>query len=417
MPDTISPTQRSVLRPARFLRATLLTTPLLDELTSGFPVVALPLLRDHLHLTYAQAGFLFTAGALSSLIIEPVLNLLADHGSKRPLIAGGMFVLVLAFVVFGLASTYPLLILGFVVFYPATGAAVGLSQAALVDAQPADAPRAMARWTLLSGVGDLLSPLAVSILLALGQGWPAICALGAAAWLAILPVFLRQQFTSIHPLPQASSSVDEEPARAGVLNVSSRLWALLRDTLLLRWVAIGLLCGMLDEIFLAFAALYLRDRLHISAEATSLTILVGTVGGLLSLIVLDHLLTRLDGPRLLPWMALLTLVAVVALLLAPGIEVAAPALFMVNFGAAGWYPIAQAAAYDRAPGHSGTVQAVISFGAPFEIALPGIAGLLAAHYGITAGVAFLGLAPLGVLLLAPRSSGLTRKTYMRDHVE
>jgi fucose permease len=275
----------------------------------------------------------------------------------------------------------------------------------------------MARWTLLSGVGDLLSPLAVSVLLALGQGWPAICALGAAAWLAILPVFLRQQFPANQPLPHASSTADEGSARVGVIGVSSRLWALLRDTLLLRWVAIGLLCGMLDEIFLAFAALYLHDRLHISAEATSLTILVGTVGGLLSLVVLDHLLTRLDGPRLLPWMALLTLAAVAALLLAPGIEVAAPALFMVNFGAAGWYPIAQAAAYDRAPGHSATVQAVISFGAPFEIALPGIVGLLAAQYGITAGVAFLGLAPLGVLLLVPRSSGLTRKSFMRHHVE
>lgn len=396
----------SASRRGRSLRATLLTTALLDELTSGFPVVALPLLRDHLHLTYAQAGFLFTAGALSSLIVEPVLTLLADRGSKRPLIASGMLALVGAFVVLGLAATYPLLILGFVVFYPATGAAVGLSQAALVDARADDAPRAMARWTLLSGIGDLLSPLAVALLLAFGQGWPAICALGAAVWLAILPVFLRQPFAQ-HQQPSEPPSADaEEPAKVGLV-AGLRLG--LRDTVLLRWVAVNLLCTMMDEIFLAFAALYLADRLHASPDAVSLTILAGTVGGLLSLVVLERLLTRFDGPRLLPWLALLTLAAVVVFLLAPGLQLAAPALFVVNFGAACWYPIAQAAAYDRLPGRSGTVQTIGALGAPFEIALPGVVGILAAHYGIAAGVAFLGLAPLGILLLVPRSAGLTRK--------
>lgn len=413
MPDsTYFP--RQITNPSiRRLRSILLTTALLDELTSGFPVVALPLLRDRLHLTYAQAGFLFTAGALSSLLIEPAINLLADRSSKRPLIAAGMIAMVLAFVVFGLAATYPLLILGFVVFYPATGAAVGLSQAALVDAQPADAPQTMARWTLYSGIGDILSPLAVSALLALGQGWPAICALGAAVWLAILPPFLRQKLTVTQPDPSTSTTEGKEEPD---VSVRSALRAALHDKLLLRWVAVGLFCNMLDEIFLAFAALYLRDRLHASAEAVSLAVLAGTVGGLLSLVILERLLARVDGPRLLPWLGLLTLAAVAIFLVAPGFALAALALFLVNVGAACWYPIAQAAAYARLPGRSGTVQAVIAVSAPFEIALPGIVGVLAANFGITAGVAFLGLAPLGVLLLAPHSSGLTRISSARDHL-
>ncbi|HLZ22889.1 MAG TPA: MFS transporter [Ktedonobacterales bacterium] len=417
MPNPITVTHQSVAHlthSSRLARATLLTTALLDELTSGFPVVALPLLRDRLHLTYAQAGFLFTAGALSSLVIEPALNLLADRGSKRPLIASGMLALAVAFVILGLAVSYPMLILGFVVFFPATGAAVGLSQAALVDARPADAPRTLARWTLLSGVGDLLSPLAVVVLLALGQGWPAICALGAAVWLAILPLFLSQRYIANQSPPPALSAPMDEDAGAGV---RIGLRAVLRDTLLIRWVAVGVLCNMLDEIFLAFAALYLRDRLHASAEAVTLTVLAGTVGALLSLVVLERLLARIDGPRLLPWFALLTLAAVVTFLLAPGLALAAAALFIVNLGAAGWYPIAQAAAYARAPGRSGAVLAVTSISAPFEIAMPGIVGMLAAHYGISAGVAFLGLAPLGVLVLAPRSPDLTRRSPARDDVE
>ena len=404
----------ATVRRDRRLRATLLTTALLDELTSGFPVVALPLLRDRLHLGYAQAGFLFTAGALSSLLIEPALNLLADRGSKRPLIASGMFAMILAFVLLGLAATYPLLLLGFVVFYPATGAAVGLSQAALVDVRPADAPRAMARWTLLSGIGDLLSPLAVSLLLALGQGWPAICALGGSVWLAILLLFLRQRFTQRQQSAETPVAGEEEPTHVGIV---AGLRLALRNIALLRWVAVNLLCTMLDEIFLAFAALYLHDRLHASPDAVSLTILAGTIGGLLSLVVFERLLPRMEGSRLLPWLALLTLAAVAAFLLAPGLQFAAPALFLVDFGAACWYPIAQAAAYDCMPGRTGTVQTVIALAAPFEIALPGVVGILSARYGITAGVAFLGLAPLGVLLLAPRSSGLTRKAHVRHQVK
>ncbi|BAS27171.1 MFS transporter [Limnochorda pilosa] len=38
----------------------------LDELISGFPVVALPLIRDDLSLSYTQVGLLFTAGQVSS---------------------------------------------------------------------------------------------------------------------------------------------------------------------------------------------------------------------------------------------------------------------------------------------------------------------------------------------------------------
>lgn len=407
-------------------RRTLLATALLDELTSGFPVVALPLLRDRLHLTYAQAGVLFTAGALSSLVLEPAINLLADRGSKRSLIAGGMLALALAFVVLGIASVYPLLLLGFIVFYPASGAAVGLSQAALVDAQPASAARTMARWTFLSGIGDLLSPLAVAIVLAFGQGWVALCAVGASVWFAALAVLLACRFTherSSHPVDAPSRKRESTPSErpmqtssgassasrqaAGNVGTLADLHAALRDPLFVRWAGVVLLCGMVDEIFLGFAALFLHDHLHASNEAVTLTVLAGSLGALLGLALLDRLLVCVVGPRLLPWLAVVTLVACIAFVFAPGLWLAAPALCLLDLAAAGWYPIAQAAAYGRAPGHSGTVRTVVSLGAPFEVALPGIVGVLAARFGITAGVAFLGLAPAAVLLLAPRSEPLT----------
>jgi hypothetical protein len=176
----------------------------------------------------------------------------------------------------------------------------------------------------------------------------------------------------------------------------------LHDLLLLRWAVVVRLWTMVDEIFLGFAALYLRDVRHASAPVTSLILAAGMAGTVLGLLALHWLLKQVSGPVLLPWLALLTLLGVVGLLLAPTLWLAAGALFLFDLSAAGWYPISKAAAYARMPGRTGTVQAVITLGDPFEVALPLVVGLLAGQFGVVAGLAFLGLAPLGVLLLAPK---------------
>ncbi|HEX8729024.1 MAG TPA: hypothetical protein VF739_10395, partial [Ktedonobacterales bacterium] len=146
-----------------WLRATLLSTALLDELTFGFLVVGLPLARDRFGMSYEQVGLLFTVGALAALVIEPGVNIASDHISKRVPILSGMFVLVGAFALAGLTTNYALLLLAVALADPAIGAAVGLAQAALVEQQPALATRTLTRWTLLSSVGDLLSPLVVAV--------------------------------------------------------------------------------------------------------------------------------------------------------------------------------------------------------------------------------------------------------------
>ena len=51
--------------PSSFLRLALLCLELLDEFLSGFLVIGLPLIRRDLHLTYAQAGLLFTVGSVA----------------------------------------------------------------------------------------------------------------------------------------------------------------------------------------------------------------------------------------------------------------------------------------------------------------------------------------------------------------
>ncbi len=380
-------------RPLLFV-STLLGIELLDELFAGMPVAALPLIRDGLHLSYAEVGLLFTVGPLAGLLLEPIILLFSDRGSKRWPIVAGLLGLAASDALAGSALNFAWLLLAFVPGKPSGGAAVGLSQATLIDQASHNAESTMARWTILGSVGDVLSPLAVAGLLALGLGWRALFWVSSSVWLAVALLLWPQRFP--RPTPEAAAEA-EQPA-VGVL---AGFREALRDGLLLRWAAVVTLCSMVDEVFLGFSALYLRDVRHASATTTSLALAAGMVGSMLGLLALHRLLKRVHGPRLLPWLALLTLTGVVALLLAPTVWLAAGALFLIDLSAAGWYPISKAAAYARLPGRTGTVQAVVNLGDPFEVALPLVVGLIAGQFGVMAGLAFLGLAPLGVLLLAP----------------
>lgn len=388
------------------LRAILLSTALLDELTFGFLVVGLPLARDSFHMSYEQVGLLFTVGAISALVIEPGINIASDHVSKRIPILGGMVCLVFAFALAGLSHDYLLLLLAVAIADPAIGAAVGLAQAALVEQQPQIATRTLARWTLLSSVGDLLAPLIVAVTAAAGGGWTALSFIGASVWLlaacATLPL----------PFPRPAISVetsDDDSAQSGWTGLRLAIGAALRDRVLLRWMGILVMATMVDEIFLGFTGLLLRDRLHASVASVSLLLALGMIGGMAALVILERVLTRHAdqsrlGIRLLPWLALLALAGIVTLLLAPWLWLAAIALIAIGLGVTGWYPIARAATYDRLPGRAGLARAITGLVMPIELLLPVVVGLLAERFSLVAALGFLGLAPLGVLLLTPHTS-------------
>lgn len=388
--ETASPRAGAAL--PHMLRATLLTAPLLDELTTGFFAVALPLLRDTFHLSYAQAGLLFTFGALSSLLFEPPINLLSDHLHKRIPLLAALLVLVGGYLLAGFATSYLLLALALVTLYPAIGTALGLAQAVLIDTAPQQSERTMTRWTLLAGIGDLLSPLTVGLLASLGLGWTPLCVLASGIWLAALLIVAPQRFPRMR-----LAHDDAEDALVGML---AGVRVALRDRELLRWVGVILLATMPDEIFLGFAALYLHDQLHADPLAVSFVLGVGMASGMLGLLALERILPRVRGVRLLPGMALVTLAGVVLMLAMPSIWSAALGVCLVHLGAAGWYPLAKAAAYARLPGRSGMVRAIIAIGDPVEIAMPGLVGLIAGQFGLGAAIAFLGCSSLGVLALA-----------------
>ncbi len=382
---------------SRGARALLLTVPLLDELTIGLLTIGLPLLRDRFHLDYAQIGILFAAGGLSSLLIEPPLNLLSDRGSKRPLILGGMLAVAGAFLLLGGAPNFALLLVGFLLLWPAIGAA-SIAQSELIDAAPAAAERSMTRWTLLASVGDLLTPVALALAAVLRLGWTALCVASAALWVAAA-VLLARRVKRAPAHQDDSDDPDDSDETPGLL---AGLRLALADRILIRWIIIIFLADMMDEVFHAFAGLYLRDHLGYSIPAVSLSLGAMLVASLLTLLVLDRATGRASALHLLPWAALATLLGVALLLIGASPLLVLPGLFLCGAGSAGWYPLAKAAAYARFPGRSGTVRAILGLGEPFNILLPAATGLIATEFGISAAVLFLGLSGFGVLLAFPR---------------
>src|SRR5438874_2329765 len=148
----------ALLNTSSRLRIILLIVPLLDEFVTTFPMVGIPLVREQIGLSYTQIGLIFTVGAGVAMLLEPIINLWSDRGTKRYWILGGFLMMALGFALAGIAPNFIVLLLAFMLINPAGGIAVGLSQATLIDCSLQDSTRTMTRWTLAAGIGDLLAP-------------------------------------------------------------------------------------------------------------------------------------------------------------------------------------------------------------------------------------------------------------------
>jgi MFS family permease len=301
----------------------------------------------------------------------------------------------LGFALAGLVPNFIALLLAFVLIDPAGGIAVGLSQAVLIDCSPQDSTRAMTRWTLAAGIGDLLAPASVALLIGLHLGWSGLCTVAAVSWLGLAGLLAFQRF----PKQAVAESSEHDTSPVHILG---SLREAFHNPALLRWVLLSQIPTMVDELFLSFATLYLRDTLHASAATIGLLLTILLLGSLSSLLALERLsfFRRIAPQRLLAVLAIFVLINIIGLLSTQNLWLAGITLFGVGLGSACWYPIAKGQAYAQLPGRSGTIRAVVSIGDPiFEVILPVVVGLVAGHFGLRASLGILGLAPVFMLLV------------------
>src|SRR5687768_1916265 len=203
------------------------------------------------------------------------------------------------------APSFWVLLLAFSLLYPASGAFVSLSQAALMDLEPERREHNMARWNFAGGMGVVLGPVALASLVALGLGWRELLA-GLAVLALALVLGLRRW---------AEPQVEEERPR-----LREALRALTRREVF-RWLVLLELSDLLLDVFLGFLALYLVDEAGASPTLGGLAIAVWSGAGLAGAAAMIPLLRRIDGLRYLRASAVATGLLFVAFLLAPGLGV------------------------------------------------------------------------------------------------
>src|SRR5207302_9300010 len=131
--------------------------------------------------------------------IEPWIGILGDTWRRRTLVLGGGVFFGLALLLVSASHSFWLLFVAFVIFSPASGAFVSLSQATLMDADPSRHEHNMARWTFAGSLGVVGGTLVVSGAARVGLDWRGLFLLLSGLSFLVLAVGCGFPFSKVLP--------------------------------------------------------------------------------------------------------------------------------------------------------------------------------------------------------------------------
>jgi FSR family fosmidomycin resistance protein-like MFS transporter len=388
-----------LIRPSRTLRSTavlaltLLAIEFLDEFIFGAREAAWPLIRTDLGLSYAQVGLLLGVPGIASSIVEPFLGVLGDVWRRRALVLGGGIAFAVALLLTAVSHSSLVLLASFVLLYPASGAFVTLSQATLMDVDPARHEQSMAQWTLAGTLGVVTGPLALGAATVLGVGWRGPFLLFASLALILVAIVSRFQFAS------GRRGSEKTSFKAGVLNA---LRALRRGEVL-RWLTLLQFSDLMMDVLLGFLALYFVDVAGTTPAQAGVAVAVWSGVGLVGDLLVIPLLERVRGLRYLRYGAWAALALFPAFLLIPNIWAKIALVGLLGLSNAGWYSILQAQLYGAMPGQSGTVMTVGNVFGLLGGLVPLGLGIIAERFDLTVTMWLLLLGPITLLIGIPRT--------------
>lgn len=377
---------------------TLLIIELLDEFVYGAREAAWPLIRDDLGLSYAQIGLLLSVPTVVSNLVEPFLAILGDVWRRRAIVLGGGLVYAAALGLTGLSPSFAPLLFSGMLLSPASGAFVSLSQATLMDLQPARHEQNMARWTFAGSVGVVLGPLVLGAAALAGWGWRGLFIGFAALTGALLVAAWRMPIRNGRGEPDGGQRLD---LRALVSGLAAAFRALHRREVL-RWLLLLEFSDLMLDVLLGFLALYMVDVAQISPAQAGVAVAIWTGVGLLGDFLLIPLLERVRGLDYLRLSVVAELVLYPAFLLVPAPWAKCAMLALLGLFNSGWYAILQAGLYSAMPGQSGVALAVKNVSGVVGGLIPLALGLIAARFGLPAAMWLLLLGPLALLVGLPR---------------
>jgi MFS transporter, FSR family, fosmidomycin resistance protein len=399
-----------------------------DELVDGTKSAAMPLIRDSLGLSYSQVGLLAAVPLIAGSLIELPMGVAVGMGPRRRQVAmiGGL-VFIAALLGAAAARTFGGLLGAFVIFFPASGAFVSLTQAALMDSAPGRQAQLMARWTVAGAIGAVAGPLLLAGVVAAGGSWRTaylvLAAASGVAWLALAsaPLDPAGQVREIAGQPPHITDHPASPARPETTALAPAAGPAPRRSILhrrllrqaweraglgwpvLRWLVLLEVADLLLDAFTGFVALYLVAVDGVSPERAALAVAVRLGADLAGSAALIPVLERVPGRVVLRASAAAAVAAYPAFLLVPGFWAKVGILAGLSLVTAAWYPVLQAELYGSLPGRSGTAVSLLSAAGLVGGLGPLAVGFLAGQLGLGRALALLTVAPVAVLLGASRA--------------
>ena len=367
----------------------------IDELVFGVGEAAWPLIRNDLHINYAQIGLALSLPGIIGNIIEPFLYAISDVWKRRAImLAGGIF-FTLALLLTGVSTTFFLFLFSYILFYPSSGAFVGLSQASLMDSDPSRRESNMARWTFAGSLGVVVGPILLAGAAWIGFGWRGMF-IGLALLSTLILIFAWRRIPHDKPHPISF------PRFGDILKQFGATFSALRNWSVVRWLILLEFSDLMLDIFYGFLPLYFVDIAGFTPAQAALSVAVWSGVGLLGDFLLIPLVERVKGLDYLRISVLLELFLFPLFLLSPQ-----PWLKLVLVGSmglfnAGWYAILKANLYESMHGKSGAVLTLDNVSGLIGKLIPFGIGLVAQAYGLGAAMWLLLAGPIALLVGLPR---------------
>jgi FSR family fosmidomycin resistance protein-like MFS transporter len=321
--------------------------------------------------------------------LDPLVGVAGDSARRGVLLLVGGLGFALSAGLTSVSLGFWTLLAALMIGNPATGAFVSLAQATLMDLDPAQRERNMARWTLAGSFGYVGGPILLAGAVWLGLGWR-----GVIAALAVAALPLAFGTRRLPPSAVADGWSLQEGVRHALVS--------LRSTEVLRWLGLLEAADLLLDVFHGYLALYFVDVAHAGAGAAALGVAVWTGAGLAGDWLLLWVLRRAQGRSYLRTSALAALAVYPAFLLVPGYGPKLVLVALLGVLNSGWYAIPKAGLYASLPGRSGAAIAVGGVGGLLGAGVPLVLGFVAGSLGLGATMWLLLLAPVALLALLPR---------------
>jgi len=372
----------------------------LDELVFGISEAALPFIRDDLHLNYAQIGLALSLPGFIANFIEPFLYAISDVWKRRAVILiGGIFFTISLFLT-GISTSFALLLASFILFNPASGAFVSLSQASLMDADPMHRENNMARWTFAGSLGVLAGPILLAAAAWIGFGWR-----GMFIGVALLSTFIL--LIAWRRIPHDKPHPVSFPRFGDILKQFGATFTALKNWTVIRWLILLEFSDLMLDIFYGFLPLYFVDIAGFSPAQAALSVAVWAGVGLLGDFLLIPLVERMKGLDYLRLSVLIELILFPAFLLVQISWLKLVIVALMGFFNAGWYAILKAKLFESMHGQSGAALTLDNVSGLIGKLIPFGIGLFAQVYGLGAAMWLLLAGPIALLLGLPRRVELT----------